>query len=83
MTPRRIQILADFHTPNDVEHRVTQAIGTPGTTEHHATTSTTHTGWTPAELRGIPAVGYRCGSGAINETEPGWNLDDWPGTSTA
>ena len=75
--------LEPFRTPADINRRVDRATNTNGTTTHHATI-TTHPsiGWTPAELRGIPAVGYRCGSGAINETEPGWNLDDWPGTST-
>jgi hypothetical protein len=83
MTRRRTQIMQDFRNAQDVEQRVNRATSTAGATTHQATVSTAHTGWTPAELRGIPAVGYRCGSGAISETEPGWNLDDWPGTTTA
>lgn len=44
---------------------------TPNHTTIHAVPS-------PGDLRGIPAVGRHAGPGAITETIPGWNLDDWP-----
>ena len=31
----------------------------------------------PWALRGIPAVSRDAASGAIAETQPGWNLDEW------
>lgn len=56
--------------------KANQAIGPdPATTP--TTTGHTWWNWTPTDLRGIPAIG-RGVTGTIPETEPGWNLDQWP-----
>lgn len=60
------------YTPNPLEAQIDRIIATTPEPAHHTAT------FTAQELRGIPAVGRQCGTGAIAETEPGWNLDHWP-----
>jgi hypothetical protein len=68
--------LDPFTTNNDVHTRVaTATLNSTGDTSTGAPSTWTPT---PGELRGLPAVGRGCGTGAIAETEPGWNLDHWP-----
>jgi hypothetical protein len=70
--------LDPFKTRSDIDQRVTKATGGDFDTRLLTSELRNVPTWSPAELRGIPAVGFRCGSGAIAESEPGWDLDEWP-----
>jgi len=70
--------LDPIRTRAELNQRIDKAIGPNDPTTTPTTNGHAWWNWTPADLRGIPAVGRNCGTSAIAETEPGWNLDEWP-----
>jgi hypothetical protein len=84
--PFSTEWLDDEERTAEVDARVSRALrlaNATGTSPASTTSSSTILPATPAELRGIPAIGPAAAGSAIAGTVPGEGLDDWPNPDEA